>query len=179
LFLNLVKDHDSSGARNYLESTQDELVKSLQRSLPIPVPPERVERDEAQITSPVRALLELSGGRVDIRQHGFAEYTASANADLYASVLGITKAKQFGDFDSGEMRKTLSKSSVFSRMTISARDLERWTMMMIHSLRVGFRKGYLVRCSGVGHSHGIPKRPITKTYLKFRCQRADLHKSFN
>jgi hypothetical protein len=140
LVLNLAKNHDSF-ARN-----QDDLLENLQLSLPIPVPPKRTKRDEAQITSLVRALLELSGGRVDIQQHGFAgEYTASENADLYASVLGIIRTKQFGDFDSEEIRNTLSKSPVFSGMTIGARDLERRTTKMIHSLRVDFRKGYLVR----------------------------------
>jgi hypothetical protein len=142
LVLNLVKNHDSfdSLARN-----QDDLLENLQLSLSIPVPPKRTKRDEAQITSLVRALLELSGGRVDIQQHGFAEeYTASENADLYASVLGITRTKQCGDFDLEEMRNTLSKSPVFSGMIIGARDLEGWTTNMIHSLRIGFRKGYLV-----------------------------------
>lgn len=143
LVLYLVKNHDSF---DNLARKQDDLLENLQLSLPIPVPPKRTKRDEAQITSLVRALLELSSGRVDIQQHRFAEeYTASENADLYASVLGIIRTKQFGDFDSEEMRNTLSKSPVFSGMTIGARDLERRTTKMIHSLRVGFRKGYLVR----------------------------------
>ena len=60
------------------------------------MPAKRTRRGEAQITSLVRALLELSGGRVDLLQHGFAEeYMVSDNADLYASVLGITRTKQF------------------------------------------------------------------------------------
>jgi len=38
---------------------------------------------------------------VDCRQHGFAEeYMASENADLYASLLGITRTRQFGDLNS-------------------------------------------------------------------------------
>lgn len=146
LFLNLEKDHSSSDTHNCLESDKDMLLESLQLSLPISVHPKRTKREEAQITSLVRALLELSGGRVDLRQHGFAEeYTASENADLYASVFDIARTKQFGDFDSEEMCNTLSKSPVFSRMAISAQHLEQRTMKMMDCLRLGFPKGYLVR----------------------------------
>ena len=141
LHLNLEKDHSS----NCLEGDQEMLLESLQLSLPIPVSTKRTKRDEAQITSLIRALLELSGGRVDLRQHGFAEeYTASENADLYASVFDIARTKQFGDFDSEEMCNTLAKSPVFSRMTISVQDLEEWTTKMMDSLRLGFREGHLV-----------------------------------
>jgi hypothetical protein len=146
LVLNLVKNHNSFDAHIFLTSNQDDLLESLQLSLPIPVPPKRTKRDEAQITSLIRALLELSGGRVDLRQHGFAEeYTISDNADLYALILDITRTKQFGDFDSEEMRNTLSKSPVFSGMTIGVQDLEKWTNKMMNYLRVSFSKGYLVR----------------------------------
>jgi hypothetical protein len=150
LFLNLEKDHSSSDAYNYLESDQDELLESLQCSLRIPVPPERTKRDETQITLLVRALLELSGGRVEVQQHGFIEeYTASENADLYASVFNVTRSRQFGDFDPKEMCKMLSKSVAFSGMAISIQYVEEWTVKMMDSLRVGFRKGYLVRHSQV------------------------------
>ena len=130
LFLNQETDYESLDADYYLESNQDALLENLQLSLPIPVPAERPRRDEAQITSLIRALLESSGGRVDL-QHEFAEeYTASNNADLYASVLGITRKKHFGDFDSEAMRNALSKSPLFSEMTIDAHKLEEWTTKM-------------------------------------------------
>jgi hypothetical protein len=142
LFLHLEKDHNSSNAP---KSNQRALLETLQLSLPILVPNKRTKRDEAQITSLFRALLELSGGRVDLQQHGFAEeYTANENAELYASVLGIVRAKQFGDFNSEEMCNTLSKSPVFAGMTIGIEDLEKWTAEMIDFLPIGFRKGYLV-----------------------------------
>jgi hypothetical protein len=134
------ENHNSS------KSDQDKLFQSLQCSLSIPVRSERSKRDETQITSLFRALLELSGGRVDLRQHEFAEeYTAGENADLCASVFGITRTKQFGDFDSQEMIHTLSKSPVFSGIAIGARDLEERIAKMMHSLRIGFPKGYLVQ----------------------------------
>lgn len=143
LYWNLEKDHSS----NHLESDQEILLESLLLSLSIPVSPKRTKRDEAQKTSLVRALMEISGGRVDLRQHRFAEeYTASENADLYASVFDIVRTKHFRDFDSIEMCDTLSKSPVFSRMTIDVHDLEEWTTKMKASLRLGFREGQLVRC---------------------------------
>ena len=131
LFLNLENNHNSKDAQTYLESDQDELLKSLQFSIRIPVIPQRTKRDESQITFLVRALLELSGGRVDFRQHGFAEeYTTSQNADLCASVFEITRTSQFGDFDSEEMCKTASKCPMFSEVAISMQSLESWTTSM-------------------------------------------------
>lgn len=145
LFLNLQKDHNSSEVHDFLESTQDELLDTLQLSLSISIPAKRTRR-EAQTTSLLRALLELSGGRVDCRQHGFAEeYTAGENADLYASLLGITKTREFEDLNSEEVYNELLKSPVFSGMEIGLQDLEEWTTKMMGSLRVGFRTGYLVR----------------------------------
>lgn len=146
LLLNLENDHSSDDAHNCLESGQDELLESLQFTLLIPVPPQRTKLDKAQLTSLVRALLELSEGRVDLRQHKYAEeYTASGNADLYASLFNITRTRRFGDFDLEEMCNTLSKSPVFSEMATSVQDLEERTTKMTDYLRVGFRKGYLVR----------------------------------
>ena len=91
-------------------------------------PPKRLDLDEAQITSLIQALLELSGGEVDCRQHMFAaDYTARENADLYASIFGIIRTKQFGDFDPKELRNSISKSPVFSRIKIGLQNLESWT----------------------------------------------------
>jgi hypothetical protein len=149
LFLNLEKDHDSIDAHVYLESSPDDLLENLQHSLSTLLPAQRTRRDEAQITSLARALLEFSGGRVDCQQHGFAEeYTTSENTDLYASLLEITRTNQFGDFDSEKMRNTLSKSPVFAGMTIYASDPEEWTAKMIDRLPIGFQEGHLVRYLG-------------------------------
>ena len=141
LFLNLTTDYDSLHAYHYLASNEDDLLENFQLSLPIPVPPERTKHDEAQITSLVRALLELSSGRVDLQQHEFAkEYTLSDNADLYATVLGITRERTFGDSDSEQIYKELSESPVFSETMISAQDLEEWTMKMREFLPISFPK---------------------------------------
>jgi len=147
LLLNLQKDHNSSEVQDFLESTQNELLDALQLSLSKSNPAKRTRR-EAQTTSLLRALLELSGGRVDCRQHGFAEeYMASDNADLCASLLGIPRTRQFGDLNSEKVYNELLKSPVFSGMEIGLQDMEEWTTKMMGSLRVGFRTGYLVRYS--------------------------------
>ncbi len=83
---------------------------------------------------------------MDCRQHGFAEeYTAGENADLYASLLGITKTREFEDLNLEKVYNELSKSSVFSGMELGLQDLEEWTTKTMSSLHVGFRTGYLVR----------------------------------
>ena len=82
---------------------------------------------------------------MDLRQHMFDEEdTANDSADLYASILGIVRTEYFVDFDSEEMCNTLSKSPMYSRMTISVQDLKEWTMKMMEPLCLGFRGGNLV-----------------------------------
>lgn len=123
-YLSYEPDYDSFDTDHYLESNEDDLLESLQLFLPISVPPGRTRRDETQLTSLIRALLEFSGGKVDLHQHEFApEYTVYDNADLYASILGITGKRTLGDSDSEKMCNTLSKSPMFSEMTINAPNL--------------------------------------------------------
>ena len=145
LFLNLEKDHSSDDAQTCLDSDGEDLVEGLLVALHILVPPKRTKLNETQITSIVRALLELSGGRVDARQHRFdGEYTASENADLCASLFDIPRTNQSGDVNSKEMCNTLSKSPMFFEVTTSAQDLEGWIIKTMDSLYLGFQEGYLV-----------------------------------
>jgi hypothetical protein len=73
LFLNLEANHTSEDAQTWLNSDQDELLDSLKSALQIQVSSQRTMRDESQITSLFRVLLELSGGEVDLSQHNFDE----------------------------------------------------------------------------------------------------------
>ena len=83
---------------------------------------------------------------MDLQQLGFAqEYTVRDNADLYASVLGITRKRTFRDIDPEEMCNALLRSPVFSEVTISVQSLEDWTMQMMNFLPIGFPKNYLVQ----------------------------------
>ena len=147
LFLNLEEDHSAFDVR---KCDEDEMLERLQYSLRIPVPPNRTKRDEAQITLLIRALLQISGGSLENEQYGFTEeYTVRENAEFCASVFQVTRLRQFGDFDPIKLCKTLSESLVFSGATINTQYLEEWTTMIMDSLRIGFRKGYLV-----GYSQG-------------------------
>ena len=129
LHLNLGKDH----VFNSLDTYYEMLLGGLQSS-------KRMNRDDTQITSLVRILLEFSGGRVDLRQHKLdQEYTTTKNADLYASIFGIVRTEHFAKFDSDKMYNTLSKSS------IDIRELKEWTTKMMEPLRLGFGEGYQVR----------------------------------
>ena len=81
---------------------------------------------------------------MDVQQHEFAkEYTPSDNADLYASVLGITRERTFGDCDSAQIYKELSESTVRLERTISARDLEEWTLKMKEFLPIEFSEDFV------------------------------------
>ena len=57
----------------------------------------RPKRQEAHITSLVRALLEASEGRMNEQQHDFdEEFIIVDNVDLFASILEIAKRRSFG-----------------------------------------------------------------------------------
>jgi len=139
-------NYDSLNADHYLTSNEDDLLEGLQHSLSISVLSERMRGEEAQITSLIQALLKFSDNRVNVQQHEFAqEYTICDNADLYASVLDITREKMFKDSNSEQIDKKLLRSSVFLKMTISAQGLEDSIMKMMNFLPVGFLKDYLIR----------------------------------
>ena len=101
--------------------------------------PRRTKSDKVQLNSLVRALLELSGGRVDLQQHGFAqEYTFRDNAELYASVLDITGKATCENYDPEKIYQALSESPVFSDTTTSTQDLEDRLTKIMNFLPIGF-----------------------------------------
>ena len=91
------------------------------------------------------ALLELIGDK-DLIQHEFTSGDmTNHNADRYTSVLGITKAQRFRDFDPVVLHGRLSKSHVFSDVAIDVQGLVGWSTKAIVPLRICFSRGYLVR----------------------------------
>lgn len=125
LFLKLEADQNSGNAELFLTSDLNELLDSLKPELGI------LKRHKSQVTSLFRALLELSGGKVNCQQHNFTDdYTANENCDLYASILGIKTPNKFGKFDALEMRGILLKSLLVGGMTLKSEDLESWTTKM-------------------------------------------------
>jgi len=147
LYLNLDADHASEDAQAILGSDQDDLLERLTHALKVPDVPGRTRRDLAQTLSMLRALLELSGAQTDHLQHDFSgDYTTRENQDLVASMFGIRKTNNFGDFDAEQMQEIISKSAVFSGTTISVCDLESWTASMMRCLSLGFPRNHLVGC---------------------------------
>jgi hypothetical protein len=149
----------SADAQIFLASNEEELIDSLKFGLKPPIP---FNRDECQITSLFRALLELSGGRVDFLQHNFAEnYTAKQNRELCARVFDISDIKKFGECDVREISSSLSKSPLFVGETLSAEGLGQWAAIMNSSLQIGFPPGHLV-----GSCHAVYRQ--SNEYRIFR-----------
>ncbi|KAL9591659.1 MAG: hypothetical protein Q9179_007502, partial [Wetmoreana sp. 5 TL-2023] len=145
LLLLHLDDHHSENTQIHLKSDREGLIARLVHSLRIPSPPKRPKDDEVQTTSLVRALLEMSSGRVDRQQHEFSEEsTTDKNAELFASVFEITASKEFGNADVQEMIALISKSPLFSQSRISIQDLDDRTMQIRHSLLLGFEEEHLV-----------------------------------
>ncbi len=146
LRLNLEQNHNSLHTQRVLESSHDKILQDFACALSMPTWPKRTS--EIQVTSLARALLEFSGGIINLLQRRFAaEYTASDNANLFASILAMTRTSQFGKFDATEMCNTLSRSKLFSMETIREEDLCRRAIEMMRYLCLGFPEGYLVRYS--------------------------------
>ena len=103
---------------------------------------------ESQTISLIRSLLELSSGLVDCRQHALdREYKFSDNLNLYGSLVGVSGANWFGNFDPKQMHDALSKSKAFEEDPgIHTVDTRAWSMQMMEFLPIGFPEGYLVRC---------------------------------
>ena len=93
-----------------------------------------------------RRLIELSGGKVDCRQHDFGiDYTANQNASLCVSFLGVSCSGQFGRFDPEEMQDALSKSKLFAELSKpDLPDTIEWSLRVMKLVPVGFPENYLV-----------------------------------
>jgi hypothetical protein len=90
-------------------------------------------------------LLVSCGKKDDFRLRKFdPKYTASDNANMIGSLVGITGSNRFGDFNSQAMLNALSHSKVFTQHEISMLDIATLTSDMMTSLPIGFPKGYLV-----------------------------------
>lgn len=150
LFLNMEANHSSEECQLYIGSDQDGLLESLQSGLQAGMQPHalpnRTERDEAQVTSIFRKLLELSGFGTDRLRHDLDnDYTASENSDFCASVFGMPRTSTFGEFDTETMSTILSRAKVFKGVEISAEYLQRRTVMMKSFLRIGLAEEHRVR----------------------------------
>lgn len=145
LLLHNLVDHHSDKIQIYLESDREGLITRLVHALRIQLPPRRPKDEEVQTTSLIRAFLEMSGGRVDREQHEFFdESTTDTNAELFTSVLEITRTKEFGNPDMQEMIALITRSPLFSKSMTNVQDLDDRTMEIGHSLLLGYEEGHLV-----------------------------------
>ena len=142
LFLALEQDHNSPATQDVLESNRDNLLDRLVSGLSISAP--WTKSYDSQVTSLGRALLDYSGGKLNLRQHRLGiGYTCSHNADLYATMLDMTRTRR-REFDAAEMYRTFSQSHVFSASPVGGKDLRGRAEEMTSALGLAFREGHLV-----------------------------------
>ena len=154
LGLNLIESYHSPLVLALLERDGDDLLRPFQNGYrdlsevasEQGLSMDMIERLELQMISFGRGILELSGGRVECRQHlQDPEYTVNDNARICGSLIGISAKNQFGSFDSKQMNDVLLKSRAFTGdQDFSVLDAEKWSMEMMALLRIGFPEGYLV-----------------------------------
>lgn len=98
----------------------------------------------AQITAELhrlsifRRFFEFHGVKPDDRQHEIdPRYTATDNANVISSVVGIEVLKPFGSFDTRKILDALSKSTLFPNETVYTQDFMKLSTQMIASLPIG------------------------------------------
>ncbi|MCJ1288290.1 hypothetical protein MMC26_007645, partial [Xylographa opegraphella] len=147
LGLNLVEHYDSPSALALFARDQDNLLQLLQQDCQdlSETISEQKMRSGFQIISLVRVMLEISGGKVDCRQHvRDQEYSASDNARVLGALIGIDATTQFGNFNSELIHIALLKSNVFTEdQEFSVSDTVKWSMDIMAILPIGYREGYL------------------------------------
>jgi hypothetical protein len=93
----------------------------------------------------LRHLCEFVSRKRDSRQHNIdPQYTATDNANIYGSVVGINGLKPFMIFDSQKILDALSKSPLFPDETLHTLDVVKLSTQMMANLPIGFPNGYLV-----------------------------------
>jgi len=126
LCLMFEQDYNSPDVQGIFGCDVDELLDDLQFSLHVSGQARRPKREEAHATSLIRVFFEASDGRVDDQQHGFDEdFTTVSNADLYASMIGITRTRSFGDYNAQEVCQTLMRSAIFAGRTIGVEFIQQ------------------------------------------------------
>lgn len=151
LCLMFEQNYNSRDVLGILECDVDELLDDLQSSLHVTGQARRPKREETHATSLIRVFFEASDGRVDDQQHGFdQDFTAVSNADLYASMIGITRTRSFGDYNPHEVCHSLERSAIFAGRTIGVDVLQQRIQKLCVYLPIV--AGYLVNVPCSGHN---------------------------
>ena len=157
LGLRLLRDYDSQQALELLAKDENNLLQPfleghtnlLEAASEDEVPTKPSHCLELHTISLVRAVLELSGGRVECRQHVLDQgYTSSDNASLYGRLIGVADNADMnltGDFDAEQMCNALLKSKAFAEgPDVNILDVIKWNTRMADFLPIGFRGECLV-----------------------------------
>ncbi len=78
------------------------------------------------------------------------DFTAVSNANLYASMIGITRTRSFGDYDAQEACDLLMRSAIFAGRTIGVEGLQHRIQKLCVYLPIV--AGYLVNVPWTGHN---------------------------
>jgi hypothetical protein len=156
--LNLVNDYDTPLVLEFLEKDEDQLLQAfwdLYTDLSAYLPAKIADfaardgsltaaQNEAEFhkLTLFRFLLELAGGKRDVRQHKLdLSYPTSYNTSIYGSLFGISGSKRFGTFDSQKMLDALSKSPIFPGDAIRKLDVVKLSAELMSHLPIGFPDG--------------------------------------
>ncbi len=152
--LNLLGDYNSPAALELLAKDQASLLRvfrACQRHqcealLRPPTSAEIPSSTELHKISLVRSLFELSNCTIDARPHELhPEHTVDDNLDFYGSLVEVTGANCFGNFDPAQMHDALLKSSVFKNDPHTPLlDIVAWSRQIMEHIPIGFPEGYLV-----------------------------------
>ena len=139
----LTHNLEDTCVQSWLGQSQGEFLESLKRNLYMPTAlPLRSRRDESETTTLFHALLRFSGATADFTHREFDEkYSVCDNANLIASVLGISIRPDFGQHDFNAVADILCISWM---STWVHKGMEDWAKLAMENLRIGFPKQHLV-----------------------------------
>ncbi|ETN44750.1 uncharacterized protein HMPREF1541_10420 [Cyphellophora europaea CBS 101466] len=143
LCLLLHADHASEGVQTTLAINEEDLLDTLRSAISCSKIPARPKRERAQITSLLRALYTTAGGDINHLYQVSGKYSASENRDLLGSIFGTRARIDFENYDVEKMRQRLSKSPMFSNVTLSAQNLEVLITQIRGCLYLGYPPSHL------------------------------------
>jgi len=144
--LSLVKVSNCHITFDLLSKDQDQLLQVFRQDYTdlLAVIPTNQQNAELHRISLYWLLFASCGEEDDLGPRKLdPKYSASDNANMIGSLVGITGSNRFGDYDLQAMLNALSNSRVFTN-DIRTLDIVYLTHEMTTSLPIGFPRGYLV-----------------------------------
>lgn len=161
IILNLVDVYDTPLVLDLLRKDEDELLGPIWNIYSDPFAylpseignlkaedeiPEAQNAAELHKLSLVRLVAECAGAEIEVGQHRLDPgHTANYNHNMLGSMISrISGSKPFGTFATQKMLDALSKSPVFSDVTIHELDVMELSAKVMNCFPIGFPDGYLV-----------------------------------